>query len=70
MPDVVPPNMPETWSRYTVTAILGIIGGVVVTFGHMTFDNAKEIAVTNERYETIIRRLEKIETKLGTQFLK
>lgn len=52
------------WTRYTVTAVLGVIAGLVVTFGHITFDNAKQIAVTEERYETIMRRLDKIEAKL------
>jgi hypothetical protein len=57
--------MMDTWTRYTVTATLGIIAGVVVTFGHYTFSNAQEIAVAKERYEIILRRLDRIDEKLA-----
>lgn len=52
------------WQKYTITAILGIIAGVMTTFTHTTIDNTSRIAALEATSQLTISSLGRIEAKL------
>ncbi len=58
----------ENWRRYTMTAIVGLIAGIVTTFTGMTISNTSRIAAMENEQQNIRNTLTRIENKLDQAF--
>lgn len=56
--------MPDTWPKYTITALLGVIAGIASVFGNITITSQSRIAALEVRAAEQVETMRRIELKI------